>query len=90
MFKPIKVSSTPLNSPGFTRSFTGPKHISPTFCHSASPGDPIPTPGIFIIAARNAEWPSASAGTAPPIAAKAAVLAAPLSIVLLVNPFRTM
>src|SRR3990172_12321918 len=78
----MKVSSTPLNSPSLTFALVGPRTISPTFCQSASVGDPMPTPGIFRIAVRrssaaNARW---SVPSTPVVlkAATAPALAAPL------------
>ena len=54
---------------------------SPTFCHSGSPGEPIPTPGIFIISARTPPCaPALAAPPKPPIAATAPMLAEPFSI----------
>ncbi len=70
-----------MNSPSATRSFTGPMQSSPTFCHSGSPGDPIPTPGIFIISARTPPCaPAVAAPPKPPIAATAPKLAEPFNI----------
>ena len=36
---------TPLNSPGCTYCLVGPRQSSPTFCQSASVGEPLPAPG---------------------------------------------
>src|SRR5271163_4244609 len=44
-----RVVNTPLNSPGWTLALVGPRQSSPTFCQSASVGDPLPAPGIFMI-----------------------------------------
>src|SRR5882757_5628868 len=73
----MKVSSTPLNSPAVTLAFVGPRQSSPTFCQSASVGDPLSTPGIFRICLRRSVC--AIAGRARgPIAAVAAPRAATL------------
>ena len=46
----MKFKVTPANSPSVTFCFVAPRVISPTFCQSASVGDPTPTPGILRIA----------------------------------------
>ena len=74
-------SSTPLNSPGCTLALVSPRHISPTFCQSASVGWPLPTPGIFSIAERRSSAAKAVETfiAGPPTAAMAATPAAPFS-----------
>jgi hypothetical protein len=45
----MKEKLTPANAPGFTLAFVGPRQSSPTFCQSASVGEPLPAPGTFRI-----------------------------------------
>jgi hypothetical protein len=49
---PMKVSSTPANSPAATFAFVGSRQSAPTCCQSASVGEPMLTPGICRICVR--------------------------------------
>src|SRR3954451_22743791 len=79
----MKLNSTPLNSPCATPALVGPRHSSPTFCQSASVGDPLPTPGILRIVRLRSACAQALSATAPstdtPPSAAAPIPAAPLS-----------
>src|SRR3954469_11572060 len=79
----MKLNSTPLNSPCATLALVGPRHSSPTFCQSASVGDPLPTPGILRIVRLRSACAQALSATAPstltPPSAAAPIPAAPLS-----------
>ena len=68
-------------SVGPTLALVAPRHISPTFCQSASVGCPEPTPGIFKIVARRSSCAKARdivpSRPLDPAAASAPALAAP-------------